>query len=63
MSKEFVFKTDVSIEELDRRAQEFESKRASLWNKSMEMLQHDITGRKMKKMNESRKYRVNYLLN
>ena len=63
MSKEFVFKTDVSIEELDRRAQEFESKRASLWNKSMKMLQHDITGRKMKKMNESKKYRVNYLLN
>lgn len=49
MSKEFVFNTDVSIEELDRRAQEFESKRASLWNKSMEMLQHDITDRKMKK--------------
>ena len=63
MSKEFVFNTDVPIEELDRRAQEFESKRASLWNKSMEMLQHDITDRKMKKMNESKKYRVNYLLN
>lgn len=35
MSKEFVFKTDVSIEELDRRAQEFESKRphcgTNLW--------------------------------
>lgn len=60
MSKEVVFNTDVSIEELDRRTQEFESKRASLWNKSMQMLQHDITQRKM---NESRKYRVNYLLN
>ena len=63
MSKEFVFNTDVSLEELDRRAQEFESKRPSSWNKSMQMLQNDITHRKMRKMNESKKYRVNYLLN
>lgn len=63
MSDEFVFNTDVSIEELDRRAQEFEGRRASLWSRSMQMLQHDITERKMRRMNESKKYRVNYLLN
>ena len=33
MSKEFVCNTDVSQEELDRRAQEFESKRPSSWTK------------------------------
>lgn len=63
MSKEFVFNTDVSLEELDRRAQKFESIRSSSWNKSMQMLQHDITYRKTRKMSESTKYRVNYLLN
>lgn len=62
MSDEFVYDTDMSTEEVDEAFRNIDAKRSVLWEGSMSMLRNDLQKGK-KPIIESRKYRVNYLLN
>lgn len=59
---EFVYDTDMSMDEVDEAFRNIDANRSILWERSLSMLRNDL--RKGKKpIKESRKYRVNYLLN
>lgn len=59
---EFVYDTDMSMDEVDEAFRNIDANRSVLWERSLSMLRNDL--RKGKKpIKESRKYRVNYLLN
>lgn len=60
MSDEFVYDTDMSTEEFDEAFRNIDAKRSVLWEGSM--LRNDLQKGK-KPIIESKKYRVNYLLN
>lgn len=62
MSDEFVYDTDMSTEEFDEAFRNIDAKRSVLWEGSMSMLRNDLQKGK-KPIIESKKYRVNYLLN
>lgn len=62
MSDEFVYDTDMSTEEFDEAFRNIDAKRSVLWERSMSMLRNDLQKGK-KPIIESKKYRVNYLLN
>lgn len=62
MSDEFVYDTDMSTEEVDEAFRNIDAKRSVLWEGSMSMLRNDLQKGK-KPIIESKKYRVNYLLN
>lgn len=62
MSYEFVYDTDMSTEEVDETFRNIDAKRSVLREGSMSMLRNDLQKGK-KPIIESKKYRVNYLLN
>lgn len=59
---EFVYDTDMSMEEVDEAFRNIDANRSVLWERSMSMLRNDLRNGK-KSIKESKKYRVNYLLN
>lgn len=66
-SKELVYKTDIPMEELEKRFDKVMVNRDELWKQSMSQLEKDMIKERKKRgipvMESKRKYRVNYMLN